>query len=280
MNCVNYVKKTVCMVLMLAFVLISCLGAFATSENPKKLGILASSIKITDTKVEYIEYKDDGAYFVEETISGNIITSDFYKISNGEKIHSSQIISSVSGKNVISRETDANGQVTTYSVKGIVSRDTNEKSIVPYAIRTDNYSISLVGKKVTIASAAMAITLVSNYIPTTGAEDIIKKAIVVVAGAVGAGVACLPDYLYVTSVLSMHKSVGKIYYVYENDYYLDSNKSQLIGHWTFRHRSGSLKKEVMKNHGFKSVFEVCAALLAQYIAFYMISSRLGKEAEI
>lgn len=49
MNCVNYVKKTVCMVLMLAFVLISCLGAFATSENPKKLGILASSIKITDT---------------------------------------------------------------------------------------------------------------------------------------------------------------------------------------------------------------------------------------
>lgn len=36
----------------------------------------------------------------------------------------------------------------------------------------------------------------------------------------------------------------------------------------------------MKNHGFKSVFEVCAALLAQYIAFYMISSRLGKEAEI
>ena len=209
MNCVNYVKKTVCMVLMLAFVLISCLGAFATSENPKKLGILASSIKITDTKVEYIEYKDDGAYFVEETISGNIITSDFYKISNGEKIHSSQIISSVSGKNVISRETDANGQVTTYSVKGIVSRDTNEKSIVPYAIRTDNYSISLVGKKVTIASAAMAITLVSNYIPTTGAEDIIKKAIVVVAGAVGAGVACLPDYLYVTSVLSMHKSVRK-----------------------------------------------------------------------
>ncbi len=90
----------------------------------------------------------------------------------------------------------------------------------------------------TIASAAMAITLVSNYIPTTGAEDIIKKAIVVVAGAVGAGVACLPDYLYVTSVLSMHKSVGKIYYVYDNDYYLDSNKSQLIGHWTFRHRSG------------------------------------------
>ena len=60
------------MVLMLAFVLISCLGAFATSENPKKLGILASSIKITDTKVEYIEYKDDGAYFVEETISGNM----------------------------------------------------------------------------------------------------------------------------------------------------------------------------------------------------------------
>ena len=119
-----------------------------------------------------------------------------------------------------------------------MDRDTNEKSIVPYAIRTDNYSISLVGKKVTIASAAMAITLVSNYIPTTGAEDIIKKAIVVVAGAVGAGVACLPDYLYVTSVLSMHKSVGKIYYVYENDYYLDSNKSQLIGHWTFRHRSG------------------------------------------
>lgn len=114
----------------------------------------------------------------------------------------------------------------------------NEKLGAENAIRTDNYSISLVGKKVTIASAAMAITLVSNYIPTTGAEDIIKKAIVVVAGAVGAGVACLPDYLYVTSVLSMHKSVGKIYYVYENDYYLDSNKSQLIGHWTFRHRSG------------------------------------------
>lgn len=90
----------------------------------------------------------------------------------------------------------------------------------------------------TIASAAMGNNACFKLYPTTGAEDIIKKAIVVVAGAVGAGVACLPDYLYVTSVLSMHKSVGKIYYVYENDYYLDSNKSQLIGHWTFRHRSG------------------------------------------
>lgn len=36
----------------------------------------------------------------------------------------------------------------------------------------------------------------------------------------------------------------------------------------------------MEKHGFKLIFEVCAALLAQYIAFYMISSRLGKEAEI
>lgn len=36
----------------------------------------------------------------------------------------------------------------------------------------------------------------------------------------------------------------------------------------------------MEKHGFKLIFEVCAALLAQYIAFYMISSRLGKEVEI
>ena len=41
MNCVNYVKKTVCMVLMLAFVLISCLGAFATSEN-EQIGTFAA----------------------------------------------------------------------------------------------------------------------------------------------------------------------------------------------------------------------------------------------
>ena len=36
----------------------------------------------------------------------------------------------------------------------------------------------------------------------------------------------------------------------------------------------------MKKHGFKLIFEVCVALLAQYIAFYMFSSRLGREAEI
>lgn len=36
----------------------------------------------------------------------------------------------------------------------------------------------------------------------------------------------------------------------------------------------------MEKYGFKLIFEVCAALLAQYIAFYMISSRLGKEVEI
>lgn len=36
----------------------------------------------------------------------------------------------------------------------------------------------------------------------------------------------------------------------------------------------------MKKHGFKLIFEVCVALLAQYIAFYMISSRLGRKAEI
>ncbi len=86
------------MVLMLAFVLISCLGAFCNFRKSEETWNFSKLNKITDTKVEYIEYKDDGAYFVEETISGNIITSDFYKISNGEKIHSSQIISSVSGK--------------------------------------------------------------------------------------------------------------------------------------------------------------------------------------
>lgn len=41
-----------------------------------------------------------------------------------------------------------------------------------------------------------------------------------------------------------------------------------------------MKKKIMKKDAFKSIFEVCAALLAQYIAFYMISSRLGKEVEI
>ena len=95
----------------------------------------------------------------------------------------------------------------------------------------------------------MAITLVSNYIPTTGAEDIIKKAIVVVAGAVGAGVACLPDYLYVTSVLSMHKSVGKIYYVYENDYtWILINLNLLdIGHLD---TVQDIKEGSYENHGF------------------------------
>lgn len=41
-----------------------------------------------------------------------------------------------------------------------------------------------------------------------------------------------------------------------------------------------IKEGSYEKHGFKLIFEVCVALLAQYIAFYMISSRLGREAEI
>ena len=79
----------------------------------------------------------------------------------------------------------------------------------------------------------VAIVAATAYISLPVAVKIITSAI---AAGAGAGVASLPDYLYVTSDVYTSHSVGKIYTRYENKYYLDSARTQYVGSWTFSKR--------------------------------------------
>lgn len=63
-----------------------------------------------------------------------------------------------------------------------------------------------------------------------------KIIISAIAAGGGAAVASLPDYLYVTNNVYRTHSTGKIYTRYENDYYLDSERTQYIGSWSFSER--------------------------------------------
>lgn len=85
-------------------------------------------------------------------------------------------------------------------------------------LRTDEYGISLIGKKISIGMAAGAIVVAADYIPATTATAIIKAALKIIGGGVAAAVGMLPDYLYVTSNVYKKKSVGKTYYRYYNDF--------------------------------------------------------------
>ena len=231
-------------------VLMACslsVSAFA-AEPPETATINPNSIVIAASLVEYTEYREDGEYFISEKVSESGITSTIYKIDGDQKTFYSTIESVVDDGIVKQVEVDQNGNSEETTLKAIitdVSSSQTGKTITARSgegyLRTDEYSISLVGQKVTVATAAAAIVAVCNYIPTATASAIIKAAIKLVsigAAGVAAGVAALPNYLYVTSEVYRSQSVGKIYYRYYNDYFLDADRTQLIGEWTFRHRAG------------------------------------------
>lgn len=243
-------KKLISGLLSLVMAFSLSVPAFAAESN-KPIGIDTNSLVTTDSLVEYTEYREDGEYFISEKVSDNGIISSIYRVNGNQKILASVIESVITGDTVKQVEVDQNGNKEVTSLKAVISDvsserlESEEHQIAPLYettkekyLRTDEYSISLVGKKVTVASAAAAIVAASSYIPTTTATAIIKAAIKIVGAGVGAGVALLPNYLYVTSEVYVKKSVGKTYYRYYNDYFLDSDRTELVGEWTFRHRAG------------------------------------------
>lgn len=195
-------------------------------------------------EINYTEQREDGLYYISETINGNTIDSKIYKIVNGEKILNSTIASNIKGDKVFCIETNSNGKIDRYEVSAKTSGKLDEQIQTQNGIstlgkktylRTEKYGISLVGKKVTVAIAAGAIIAAVPYISFPLAVKIITSAI---AAGSAAGVQALPDYLYVTSDVYQTHSVGKIYTRYENKYYLDSARTQYVGSWTFSKRWG------------------------------------------
>lgn len=195
-----------------------------------------------ETIIRYSQYKGDDEYYVIEQINGNSIHSRIYKVSGENYILDSSIDSVISEGQVHCSETNSDGTLQHYTVSAknidrnnAPSQDdewtllSNNKTY----LRTDKYGISLVGKKVTIAIAAAAITIVAPYITTSVAAQIIIAAI---ATGGGRGVEALPNYLYVTSKVYRTKSSGKIYTRYENKYYLNASRSEYVGSWTFSQR--------------------------------------------
>lgn len=191
-------------------------------------------------QINYTEQREDGLYYISETINGNTIDSKIYKVENGEKILSSTITSNIKGNKVFCIETNSHGKTDRYEVRAKTSGKLDEQIQTQSGIstlgkkkylRTEKYGISLVGKKFTVAAAAGAIAAATPYVS-------IPAAVSIITAAMAAGAATLPNYLYVTSDVYTSRSVGKIYTRYENKYYLDSARTQYVGSWTFSKRWG------------------------------------------
>ena len=196
-------------------------------------------------EINYTEQREDGLYYISETVNGNTINSQIYKVENGEKILSSTMVGDINGGEVSCIETNSDGSIEQYEVRAEINGTYDEQiqTQIDFStwggskkyLRTEEYGISLVGKKVTIAAAAAAIVAVTAYVSLPVAVKIITAAI---AAGTGNGVNNLPNYLYVTSDIYRTHSVGKIYTRYVNKYYLDAARTQYFGTWTFSKRAG------------------------------------------
>lgn len=195
-----------------------------------------------ETIIRYSQYKGDDEYYVMEQVNGNSIHSRIYKVSGENYILDSSIDSVISEGQVHCSETNSDGTLQHYTVsaknidRNNAPNQDDEWSLLSNNktyLRTDKYGISLVGKKVTIAIVAGAITAAAPYIAASVATQIVIAAI---AAGGSQGVASLPNYLYVTSKVYRTKSSGKIYTRYENKYYLDASRSKYVGSWTFSQR--------------------------------------------
>lgn len=210
-------KKMISLALVVVIMMNSVTPIYANSKLDTNFININEDFNKDEIIIDYKEHREDGEYYIVEKINGDKINSKIYKIENGENVLKNSIISEIENGKVFCLETKSDGIVEKYEVSAKIidnienhKQDKNEISLLGNNtyLRTDRYGISLVGKKVTIAIAAGG----------------------------GAGVASLPDYLYVTSNVYRTHSTGKIYTRYENDYYLDSERTQYIGSWSFSER--------------------------------------------
>jgi hypothetical protein len=197
-------------------------------------------LNTTDSTIEYTEKRSDGDYYISEKFDGNKIYSQIYKISNENKELISTLTTTIEEGIILCNEIDSNGNNSSFSIRAekINSNEENNPTLNSRSdnkryIRTDKYGISLVGKRTTIMIAAGAILAVTPLVTMPTAVQIITAAI---SGGGLAGVSSLPDYLYVTSDVYRTRGCGKIYTRYENKYYLDSDRTEYVGKWTFRKR--------------------------------------------
>lgn len=235
-------KKMISLALVVVIMMNSVTPIYANSKSDTNVININEDFNKDEIIIDYKEHREDGEYYIVEKINGNKINSKIYKIEDGENVLKNSIISEIDNGKVFCLETKSDGIVEKYEVSAKIidnienhKQDKNEISLLGNNtyLRTDSYGISLVGRKVTIAIAAAAIVAAVAYINMAVATKIIISAI---SAGGGAGVASLPDYLYVTSNVYRTHSTGKIYTRYENDYYLDSERTQYIGSWSFSER--------------------------------------------
>ena len=243
----NYLKKLMCFGLVVVMTCTTGLPVYAS--NNKEISAMTGEITNietpTDSTINYTEQRQDGLYYITENVNGNTIESTIYKMEGEEKIFNSSISSTIQEGQITCIETNADGASEQYTIstdiinltqldENLAQSSENETfSSNKIYLRTEKYGISLVGKNVTIAAAA--IVAATAYVSLAVAKKIVIAAIG--AGA-GGGVASLPNYLYVTSKVYKTKSTGKIYTRYENKYYLNSKRTQYVGSWSFSKRWG------------------------------------------
>lgn len=200
--------------------------------------------KITKNYIEYVSYENGEKFLYKENIVDKNIYSSVYKINeDGSQSFYKKITSNVSPNGFIeSKQEFSDGSIEKSTLKASFLEENYKEelndsySIQPLAkktyIRTDRRGISLLGKKITIAVAATAITLACPGVGVPIAIKIIQSAMALT----GAGVSQLPNYLFETRRVYRITGGPRIYTRFEGNFYLDASRTQYIGSATYSQR--------------------------------------------
>lgn len=216
-------------------------------------------IRNEDNYIEYILKEDGNKLIYKENLSDSGVNSKVYvlKEDGSQEFYKSIVSVFTDGGAVKTEEHFSNGNVERSELvakpdeftkandnlenEGISTYNIMRAASNKRYIRTDKRGISLVGKKVSIAVAAAAISIACPGIGLLVAKSIIVKAIAIaggaIAGGVAAGVGILPNYVYETrKVYRTGGKTSKAYTRYEGKFYLDSARRQYIGGGTYSRR--------------------------------------------
>lgn len=240
-------KRLLILMLSVAMIIPSI---FTVHAEENQYGIILDTLQYNDNTIEYTEVNEEGTFHVVETLDDSAVNSYIYR-ENGDSMELSLTIKRVIlGNTIYCTEIDSDGQQTEYTLHVEVNDSlTGMENLAPINqpnygstdelfLRTEQYSVSFVGKKTTVAAVVAVLIAACKYLPSSLGTTVITAALTIIGGGVAAAVSQLPNYMYVTSNIYQKTTNGKIYKHYYNDYYLDSGRTQFVKHTFHTHRIG------------------------------------------
>lgn len=214
---------SIMLVFLMCLTSISPANVYAANNNSFTL------IRNDDGLLEYIISENEKNTYYLEKYNDKEINTYIYELENDTKKLIDHKITYLPENNNTTLGKDYN-EINSYSIQPCAYDDGYRYN------RTEYHEVSLVGKKVSIAVAATAIVLL---LPELGIAAATKVIITAIAKTGVAGVALLPNYLYITTDVYKRRKIGRKWSTkYVNYFYLDAARTQKIGEWTYATRFG------------------------------------------